>query len=233
MTPPLKLGAMTSCSIASDFPFPTPLRDTAGRELGDLKLLTEGGGGGGGISLSRRCCLGRVDGMSNIRLSPGQWARILDFLRGCTGLRIMWVPSLTPPLKLGAMTSCSIASDFPFPTPLRWNCSAREAAVADLAAKAGQLAESAGRELGDLKLLTEGGGGGGGIFREFGKPQALAHIALRFSRVSRLCCLRFGHPDNCRRGRDYRRRVRRLRIGATFSGPGAESRCAESSNAPG
>ena len=43
---------------------------------------------------------------------------------------------------------------------------AREAAVADLAAKAGQLAEFAGRELGDLKLLTEGGGGGGGIFPE-------------------------------------------------------------------
>ena len=43
---------------------------------------------------------------------------------------------------------------------------AREAAVADLEAKAGQLAEFAGRELGDLKLLTEGGGGGGGIFPE-------------------------------------------------------------------
>ena len=36
---------------------------------------------------------------------------------------------------------------------------AGEAAVADLKAKAGQLAEFAGRELGDLKLLTEGGGG--------------------------------------------------------------------------
>ena len=26
--------------------------------------------------------------MSNIRLSPEQWARVLDFLRGCTGLYI-------------------------------------------------------------------------------------------------------------------------------------------------
>ena len=26
--------------------------------------------------------------MSNIRLSPEQWARILDFLRGCTGLYV-------------------------------------------------------------------------------------------------------------------------------------------------
>ena len=26
--------------------------------------------------------------MSNIRLSPEQWARVLDFLRGCTGLYV-------------------------------------------------------------------------------------------------------------------------------------------------
>ena len=85
-------------------------------------------------------------------------------------------PSLTPPLKLGAMTSCSIASDFPF-RHLCDGTAGSEAAVADLAAKAGQLAESAGRELGDLKLLTEGGGGGGGIFREFALEAAAAAYA--------------------------------------------------------
>ena len=26
--------------------------------------------------------------MSNIRLSPEQWVRVLDFLRGCTGLYV-------------------------------------------------------------------------------------------------------------------------------------------------
>jgi uncharacterized protein YggE len=45
---------------------------------------------------------------------------------------------------------------------------ARDRAVADLEAKAERLARAAGRELGDLKLLTEGVGGfgGGGIFQE-------------------------------------------------------------------
>jgi uncharacterized protein YggE len=45
---------------------------------------------------------------------------------------------------------------------------ARTAAVFDLRKRAEQLAEAAGRELGDLKLLTEGVGGfgGGGIFQE-------------------------------------------------------------------
>ena len=54
---------------------------------------------------------------------------------------------------------------------------ARQAAVADMAEKAGQLAEAAGRELGDLKLLTEGGGGADGIFREWALEAASAAYA--------------------------------------------------------
>ena len=58
---------------------------------------------------------------------------------------------------------------------------ARDAAVADLEAKASQLATAAGRELGDLKLLTEGaaglGGGGDTLYQAFALEAAAAAYA--------------------------------------------------------
>jgi uncharacterized protein YggE len=57
---------------------------------------------------------------------------------------------------------------FAFSDTAELEVEARDDAVEDLRAKAEQLARAAGRELGDLKLLTEGVGGfgGGGIFQE-------------------------------------------------------------------
>ena len=54
---------------------------------------------------------------------------------------------------------------------------AREAAMDDLEARAGQLARFAGRELGDLKLLTEGGGGGDDVFRQFALEAQAAYAS--------------------------------------------------------
>ena len=77
----------------------------------------------------------------------------------------MWGPIIDAAVAAGGDDIVFNSLSFSFSDTSAMELQAREAAVADLAAKAGQLAEFAGRELGDLKLLTEGGGGGG-IFPE-------------------------------------------------------------------
>lgn len=59
--------------------------------------------------------------------------------------------------------------DFSFSDTAAMERKAREAAVADMQEKAAQLAEFAGRELGDLKLISEGSSGSAGqYYRGFG-----------------------------------------------------------------
>ena len=120
-------------------------------------------------------------GTSHFRIRPDydysqEGGRTLIGYRVSNGLRVTVRDTVTDTDNVGPIIDAAVAAggddivfnslSFSFSDTSAMELQAREAAVADLAAKAGQLAEFAGRELGDLKLLTEGGGGGGGIFPE-------------------------------------------------------------------
>ena len=129
---------------------------------------------------------------SHFRIRPDydynqEGGRTLIGYRVSNGLRVTVRDTVTDTDNVGPIIDAAVEAGgddivfnslrFSFSDTSAMELQAREAAVADLAAKAGQLAESAGRELGDLKLLTEGGGGGGGIFREFALEAAAAAYA--------------------------------------------------------
>ena len=118
---------------------------------------------------------------SHFRIRPDydysqEGAPTLIGYRVSNGLRVTVRDTVTDTDNVGPIIDAAVAAggndivfnslSFSFSDTSAMELQAREAAVADLAAKAGQLAEFAGRELGDLKLLTEGAGGGGGIFPE-------------------------------------------------------------------
>ena len=120
-------------------------------------------------------------GTSHFRIRPDydysqEGGRTLIGYRVSNGLRVTVRDTATDTDNVGPIIDAAVAAggddivfnslSFSFSDTSAMELQAREAAVADLEAKAGKLAEFAGRELGDLKLLTEGGGGGGGIFPE-------------------------------------------------------------------